>query len=100
MSKRLREVFKSALRNLQSAILLGTMLFALCFSVEAQQPKKVYRLGILSPAISPTPSLPTASNIVPKILAELGYVEGKNLVIYRRFAEGEGGSADPMTAGR
>jgi putative tryptophan/tyrosine transport system substrate-binding protein len=58
-------------------------------SAEAQQAKKVYRLAFLSPATSPAPSLPTASNLVPKILAESGYVEGENLLIYRRFAEGK-----------
>ena len=35
--------FKSAFRNLKSAILLCAMLLALCFSVEAQQAKKVHR---------------------------------------------------------
>jgi hypothetical protein len=36
---------KSALRNLKFVILLGAMLFALCLSVEAQQPTKVPRIG-------------------------------------------------------
>ena len=40
--------FKSAFRNLKSAILFGAMLFALCSSAEAQQPKKVPRIGYLS----------------------------------------------------
>ena len=42
---------KFALRNLKSAILLSAMLFALCFSAEAQQAKKVYRIGYLSPRL-------------------------------------------------
>ena len=41
--------FKSPFRNLKSAILLGAMLFALaCSAAEAQQPKKVSRVGYLS----------------------------------------------------
>ncbi len=56
---------------------------------EAQQPQKVYRLGFLSPAASPAPSIQAASNLVPKLLRELGYVEGQNLVVHRHFAGGE-----------
>ena len=39
--------FKSALRNLKFAILIGAMLFALCYSASAQQPTKVPRIGYL-----------------------------------------------------
>jgi putative ABC transport system substrate-binding protein len=56
---------------------------------EAQQNKRVYRLGFLSPAASPAPSIQAASNLVPKLLRELGYVEGQNLVVHRHFAGGE-----------
>jgi len=56
---------------------------------EAQQNKKVYRLGFLSPAASPAPSIQAASNLVPKLLRELGYVEGQNLLVHRHFAGGE-----------
>ena len=38
---------KSAVRNLKSAILIGSMLVALCAVAEAQQPGKVYRIGYL-----------------------------------------------------
>jgi putative ABC transport system substrate-binding protein len=68
-------------------VALCAMLFALCLSAEAQQPKKVPRIGFLS-GVSP-------SVISPRIeafrqgLRELGYVEGKNIVIEWRFAEGK-----------
>ena len=39
---------KSAFRNFKSAILLCAMLFALCSSASAQQPKP-YRIGVLLP---------------------------------------------------
>src|SRR5262245_18441346 len=50
-------------------------------SVRAQAPK-VYQLGLLSPASFTQPGF----FIEP--LAELGYVEGRNLRIERRYAEG------------
>jgi hypothetical protein len=53
-------------------------------AADAQQAEKVYRLGILSPAAVPDPSVATTPNLVPRALRELGYVEGKNLIIERR----------------
>jgi hypothetical protein len=59
--------------------LLGAVLIALCSSVQAQQTGRVYRLGFLSPASTPEPSIPTTSTLVPKLLRDSGYVEGRNL---------------------
>jgi putative ABC transport system substrate-binding protein len=55
---------------------------------EAQQAGKVYRVGILSPGGVPDPSVATAPNLVPRHLHELGYVDGGNLAVQRRFADG------------
>ena len=56
---------------------------------EAQQAGTVYRLGILFP-IAPSPSeQKTSAVLIPAALRELGYVEGRNLVIERRYAEGK-----------
>jgi putative ABC transport system substrate-binding protein len=66
---------------------LGAMLFALCSVAEAQQAKKIPRLGLLI-ASSPSP----ASARIEAFrhgLRELGYVEGKNIVIEYRYAEGK-----------
>jgi putative ABC transport system substrate-binding protein len=60
---------------------LGAMLLALSFPVEAQQPKKVPRIGFLS-------ALPSIEPAFLEGLRELGYLEGKNVFIERRFAEG------------
>jgi putative ABC transport system substrate-binding protein len=63
------------------------MLIALCFPAEAQQPGKVSRIGYL---ITSSPAA-----IAPRMdafqqgLRELGYVEGKNIVIERRHGEGK-----------
>ena len=69
------------------SVALGAMLFALSSSVEAQQPVKVPRIGYLN-AVSPS----TVSDRIEALrrgLRELGYVEGKNIVIETRYAEGK-----------
>jgi putative ABC transport system substrate-binding protein len=63
------------------------MLFALCSSAQAQQPKKVHQIGFLS---TPSSSVISARNeAFRQGLRELGYVEGKNIVIEWRYAEGK-----------
>jgi putative tryptophan/tyrosine transport system substrate-binding protein len=70
-----------------TVLTLCAMLFALCVSAEAQQPGKVSRIGYL---ITSSPSA-----IAPRMdafqqgLRELGYIEGQNIVIERRHAEGK-----------
>ena len=68
-------------------VALWTLLLALNFPVQAQQSKKVPRIGYLS---STSPSA-GASRIEAfrQGLRELGYVEGENLVIEWRYAEGK-----------
>jgi len=78
-------------RRLTFVVPLVLVLLAAPFDVEAQEHKagKVYRLGVLTPGARPAPSLPVITNLLPAILRELGYVEGQNLIIERRFAEGK-----------
>ena len=68
-------------------VALITMLFALCSSAEAQQPAKIPRIGFLLGG-SPTTS-PARREAFRQGLRELGYVEGKNIVIEYRWAEGK-----------
>ena len=68
-------------------IALSAMLFALCFPAEAQQPKKVPRIGYLSSNDPATES--TRSEAVRLALRELGYIEGQNIAIDYRYAEGK-----------
>ena len=68
-------------------IALCAMLFALCFSAEAQQPKKVPRIGYLS--IADPASESTRSEAIRLALRELGYIEGQNIAIEYRYAEGK-----------
>src|SRR6266480_6731462 len=78
---------KSALRNLKSAIVTSAMLFALGSSADAQQPTKIPRIGFLFAA--PPSAVSARIESFRQGLRELGYVEGKNLVIEWRYAEGK-----------
>ena len=64
---------------------LSAILLALVLPTQAQQPKKVPRIGILSPLSSSADDLLDAFR---QGLRELGYVEGRNIVIEYRSAEG------------
>ena len=65
---------------------LCAMLFALCPSTEAQQPTKIPRIGYLGFG-SPS-TIPARIEAFRQGLRELGYVEGKNIFIEWRHAEG------------
>ena len=69
------------------SILVAVVLLAVGLSVEAQQAKKVPRIGVLwlySPAIASP-----FAEAFRQGLRELGYVEGKSIVIEYRHAEGK-----------
>jgi putative ABC transport system substrate-binding protein len=63
------------------------LLFALCSSAQAQQPKKIPRIGYLTTSF--------ASEVMGRVdalrqgLRELGYLEGKNIIIDYRYGEGK-----------
>ena len=72
------------------SLALGAMLLALSFPVEAQQAKKVPRIGFLSGRAEPTPATPDPTAAAFRQgLRELGYMEGKNILIEYRYAEGK-----------
>ena len=66
---------------------LCTVLFALCASAEAQQPMKIPRIGYLSGTSFSANS--ARIEAFRQGLRELGYVEGKNIVIEYRYAAGK-----------
>jgi len=66
---------------------LGAVLVTLCMPAEAQQPKKVRRMGYLSlqtPAVDST-----GAEGVRLALRERGHVEGQNIATEYRYAEGK-----------
>ena len=69
------------------AFALGALLFALCSVALAQQPTKIPRIGFLA-ATSPQIET-TRIEGFRQAMRELGYVEGKNIVIEWRWAEGK-----------
>jgi len=69
------------------SILVAVVLFALRVIAEAQQPKKIPRIGYLS-ALDPA-SESTRSEPFRQALRELGYIEGQNIAIEYRYGEGK-----------
>ena len=78
---------KFVLRNRTSAILLGTMLFALSVPSEAQQPTKVPRIGLLRSGSAASHA--SSHEVFRQGLRELGYEEAKNILMEYRYAEGK-----------
>jgi len=68
-----------------------SMLLALRFPAQAQQPKKLPTIGYLSP-LDPTRES-TRAERVRLGLRERGYIEGQSIVIEYRYAEGQARSA-------
>jgi len=67
---------------------LCSLLLAPCSAVEAQQPTKIPRIGILSPGSSAFPGRARYDSF-RQGLRKLGYIEGKNIFIEIRTAEGK-----------
>src|SRR5215471_18219427 len=70
-----------------SRLLVVLIVFALCFPAQAQQPKKVPLIGYLSPLDSASDS--ARAEAIRVALRELGYIEGQNIAIEYRYAEGK-----------
>src|SRR5262245_22600297 len=83
-------------RNQILGVALSVLLLALCVSVEAQQPKKVPRIGYLS-SRSPS-SESTSAEAIRLALRALGYIEGQNIAIEYRYGEGKLDRAPELAA--
>ena len=70
-----------------SSILVAVTLLAVGVIAEAQQPKKVSRIGYLSSGDPARES--TRAEAIRLALRELGYIEGQNIAIEYRYAEGK-----------
>jgi len=76
------------MRNKIIYLALGALLLALSFPADAQQPVKIPRIGYVSASGEP-------NNPGPQIVAfrqglrDLGYIEGKNVLVEYRYLEGK-----------
>jgi putative tryptophan/tyrosine transport system substrate-binding protein len=70
-----------------SSILAAVVLLAVGVIAEAQQPKKVFRIGVLAGGSASSDS--ARIEALRQGLRELGYVEGKNIVIEYEYAAGK-----------
>ena len=69
------------------AFALCATLFAFCASALAQQPKKVFQIGYLSADDAASES--SRAEPIRQALRDLGYIEGQNIAIEYRYAEGK-----------
>jgi putative tryptophan/tyrosine transport system substrate-binding protein len=86
---------KSVFRFALSAMLL-VLIYALCSSTHAQQPANVPRIGFLIPGTQAAFSVRT--DAIRQGLRDLGYLEGKNLVIEFRYNDGKVGRLPELAA--
>jgi putative tryptophan/tyrosine transport system substrate-binding protein len=78
------------MNNKVIGLALCALLLALSFPADAQQPAKVPRIGFLSGRGDPTPTSPDPNAAAFRQgLRDLGYIEGKNIVVEYRYFEGK-----------
>src|SRR5262249_29233570 len=75
---------------------LCSLLFALCSSADAQQPKKVPRIGYISSGDAASES--ARSEAIRVALRERGHIERQNIAIEYRYAEGKPNRASELAA--
>ena len=80
-------LFSNRWSVIRQTLALCTMLFAVCSPTDAQQPTKIPRIGYLG--VNSLNVNPDRREAFRQGLRELGYVEGKNIVIEWRSAEGK-----------
>jgi hypothetical protein len=78
---------KNHMKEKIRVLTLCALLLALCASAEAQQPKKVTRIGYLSSGDPASDSARTEG--IRLALRERGHIEGQNIATEYRYAEGK-----------
>ena len=84
---------RRAARQKIFCLALSAVLFALCPSVKAQQSAKVSRIGFLASGLRSASA--QRVGLFQQGLRELGYVDGKNIAIEYRYADGK---LEPLAA--
>jgi putative ABC transport system substrate-binding protein len=74
------------MRRLADILVLAIALVLCASSSNAQQPGKVFRVGIL--ALPPANTMQQRLGVFREALRDLGYEEGRNLIVESRFADG------------
>jgi putative tryptophan/tyrosine transport system substrate-binding protein len=74
-------------RKTSFCLLLFFLLFSNCFAVQAQQQKKLPRIGLLTTGFPD--SLPHLIDAFKQGLRDHGYVEGQNVLLELRYAEAQ-----------
>ena len=85
-----------AMRKAVLTILFVVVLLAVAVIAAAQQPKKIPRIGFLSPVDAASES--TRSEAIRLALRESGHIEGQNIAIEYRYMEGKRDRAPELLA--
>jgi putative tryptophan/tyrosine transport system substrate-binding protein len=91
--------YREAKKNMKIKVTvpaLCAVLFALCVSAEAQQAKKVPRIGYLSGSNPATES--AQAEAIRQALRERGYMDGQNIAMEYRYAEGKTDQGSELAA--
>jgi len=75
---------------------VSSFLLAVCNSIQAQQPGKIYRIGLLD--ISTSSGSAGLLGTFRQEMTRLGWIEGKNIAIEYRFAEGKNNRLPDLAA--
>jgi putative ABC transport system substrate-binding protein len=71
-----------------SSILVATLVLVFGVAADAQQPGKIPRIGYIARRSAPTATAPdSGADAFRQGLRDLGYIEGKNIVIEYRYAD-------------
>ncbi len=88
-------IFSDHTMNRRTFLTTSVGLVAASITVEAQQPTNIFRIGVLGTYPPTSPEFAHLWEAFDQGLRELGYIEGQNLVVERRFMEG---NADRLPA--
>jgi putative ABC transport system substrate-binding protein len=87
---------RKAMKRKIVSVLLAILPLSFLHLADAQQPKKVWRIGYLSPSNAATNT--ARAEGIRLALRERGYIEGQNIAIEYRYTEGKNDRAPELAA--